>query len=319
MESKWYDGLNLKKTCGKYKVSLWQCPQFLFLVMGFIIIMAIIAAYVVASTYEEPELAALSVLILTSFLFVIGHLIIAAFERVALASLSKSEFISIMSHQLRSPLSAIKWQLNILLSDGQANAKLPEGLHEDLDGIYAQNERMIRSVGDLLDVNRIDDNDLVLRPAFFSLPDLSNHIAKEFALFSSANNVCIKVYAPEGLSKVYGDEDRIKRVIEHLLNNAVKYSPKGGEVNVTIKDFGEKVVWKIADRGVGISDDERNRIFDKFFRSANASRYQTDGSGVGLFIAKSIIKMSGGEIDFSTELGQGSTFWFSLPIKKPGK
>src|SRR3989344_2494615 len=162
MALSWSQSINLKKVCAEYRVGLWQCPQFLFLIMGVIIILAIMVTYIVASRYEEPEIASLAVLVLTAILFAIGNLIVRAFEQVALASKSKSEFISIMSHQLRSPLSAIKWQLNMLLSDAQRKTPDAASMQKYLQTVYDQNERMIRSVNDLLEVNRIEDNDLVL-------------------------------------------------------------------------------------------------------------------------------------------------------------
>ena len=285
--------------------------------MGLIIIVTVLAAYVAASAYDQPELAALSVLILASVLFVIGHMIISAFEKVALSSLSKSEFISIMSHQLRSPLSAVKWQLNVMLSeDAKQEDKLNDRARAYLEAIYGQNERMIRAVNDLLEVNRIEDRDLILRPTAFSLRALTERVMKNYEKFSSANNVQIGVFAQDDLPMVLADEERIKRVIEHLTDNAVRYSTKKSEIKISIKNYGDRIDWKIIDQGAGIPDTDKPRIFDKFFRSVNASRYQTEGSGVGLFIAKSIIKMHGGVIGFSSELEKGSTFWFSLPIKK---
>ena len=104
--------------------------------------------------------------------------------------------------------------------------------------------------------------------------------------------------------------------MEHLLDNAIRYSIKGGEIKIAISSLGNKVLWKITDQGIGISEEDKKHVFDKFFRSESITRYQTEGSGVGLFISKSIIKLSGGDIGFTSALNQGSTFWFSLPTKK---
>lgn len=282
--------------------------------MGAIIILAISVTYIVASRYEDPEIASLAVLILTAVLFAIGNLIVRAFEQVALSSRSKSEFISIMSHQLRSPLSAVKWQINFLLSDSTKKAPDAASMQKYLQTVYDQNERMIRSVNDLLEVNRIEDNDLVLRPALFSILETTNKIVGEYKSFAAASNVNIEVNAAGLAPALYADEERIKHVIEHLLDNAVRYSPKGGKVSVSIAVEGGKLIWKITDKGAGIAQKDQQRIFEKFFRSGHALRYQTEGNGVGLFIVKSIIKKSGGETGFTSSLGQGSMFWFTLPI-----
>lgn len=310
MAVSWSQSINLKKVCAEYRVGLWQCPQFLFLVMGVIIILAILTTYAVAIKYEEPEVAALAVLALAGALFLVGYLIVRSFEQVALASKSKSEFISIMSHQLRSPLSAIKWQLNMLLQ-GQSQANTSR---EYLETIMQQNERMIRSVNDLLEVNRIEDNDLILRPSEFSLKEQTLKIINEYKSYASAYNVRVLFKNGEDPMKIFADEERLGRVIEHLLDNAIRYSTSGGNISINIeKQKNEKILWKITDEGRGIPSAEQRRVFEKYFRASDVTRFQTEGSGVGLFIAKSIIRQSGGEMGFASQESKGSTFWFSLP------
>lgn len=307
------EGLNLKKICSQYRVGLWQCPQFLFLIMGMVIITAILASYAVASQYQEPEIAALIVLILTAALFFVGYLIVKAFEQVALSSRSKSEFISIMSHQLRSPLSAIKWQLNLLLT-GQTSQN--EEIKGYMETIVEQNERMIRSVNDLLEVNRIEDKDVILRPSQWSLADLTHRITEDYKKYALAHNVNI-VFKSFNIPKIFADEERIKSVIEHLIDNAIRYSASSGTITIEIKSKNnDKALWEITDEGRGIPIEEQKNVFEKFFRSPNTARYQTEGSGVGLFITKSIIRLSGGEVGFKSEENKGSTFWFTLPVNK---
>lgn len=315
-KSKWQNLFNLKKICSKYRVSIWQCPQFLFLTMGFIIIAAILITYEVTKTYQEPEIAALIVLAVSAVLFSIGQIIINSFERIAMSSLAKSEFVSIMSHQLRSPMSAIKWQLNMLLSENLKTNSPTEKFVGFLEGVYDQNERMIKCVSDLLEVNRIEDGDIILNPAFFSLSALTEKVVDEYKKEAIMANLNISSFFQPNLPLAYADQDRIKRVLEHLLDNSIRYSLSGGEVNISIERKDNNVIWKITDQGAGIPKEDQKRVFEKFFRSKNSARYKSSGSGIGLFIAKSIIKLSGGAINFASAESNGSTFWFSLPIKK---
>ncbi|MDP3762864.1 MAG: histidine kinase dimerization/phospho-acceptor domain-containing protein, partial [bacterium] len=166
--------LNVAERCRVLRVGLWQCPHFLFIVMGFIIITAIVATHFVAERYAEPEISVSIVFIVTAVLFIIAHAVVNAFEKVAKASQLKSEFIGIISHELRGPLSAIKWELN-LLSDGKISGsadKLQKGL-----GILAgENERMIKLLNDLLDLNRIGDKTFELNPAVFPLSELTKKV-----------------------------------------------------------------------------------------------------------------------------------------------
>lgn len=284
--------------------------------MGFAIILAILVTYEIAKTYQEPEIAALIVLTVSAVLFSIGQIIINSFERIAISSLAKSEFISIMSHQLRSPMSAIKWQINMLLSPNSNEYRSSEDSKEYLKVIYDQNEKMIKSVNDLLEINKIEDGDVILNPEFFLISSLTEQVAKEYENEAKMTNVKISYFFQSDIPFVYADKSRMKRVLEHLIDNAIKYSLSGGNINISIEKVGGNIIWKITDEGAGIPKEDQKRVFGKFFRSKNVTRYKTSGSGIGLFIAKSIIKLSGGAIGFSSSENKGSTFWFSLPAKK---
>jgi signal transduction histidine kinase len=301
------------KYCGQYRVPLWQCPQFLFVIMGVVIITAILVTYFVAARYEDPERAIPILSGMTAVLLIIGHFIVAAFERVAQAANSKSEFISIMSHQLRSPLSAIKWQIDAILENLPHADEAANTTEKYLRTIGDYNEQMIRLVNDLLEVNRIEDDDVVMRPTDFSLDELWRNVITKAERYGHANNVTISFGAPENLPPVHADEDRIRVVLQHLLDNAIRYSVNGGTVIVVVEQKNNTVYSSVTDQGVGVIPEETKKIFTKFFRSANVVKHQTEGSGIGLFIAKSIVKRSGGTIGFSSEPDKGSVFWFSLP------
>ncbi|HEY4527502.1 MAG TPA: HAMP domain-containing sensor histidine kinase [Candidatus Paceibacterota bacterium] len=309
------EALNVSERCRVLRVGLWQCPHFLFIVMGFIIITAIVATHFVAERYAEPEISVSIVFIVTAVLFVIAHAVVNAFEKVAEASQLKSEFIGIISHELRAPLSAIKWELN-LLSDGKISGsadKLQKGL-----GILAgENERMIKLLNDLLDLNRIEDKTFALNPAVFSLSELTKKVADEYSSYASASNLALKIFSPKGEFSVRADETKIKAVLSRLIDNAIRYSSSPGEISISLEDLGAQVRWSIKDQGVGVPASEVERIFSKFFRASNVLSHETSGLGIGLYIVKYIVASSGGEIGFRTIEGHGSTFFFTLPASRP--
>ena len=301
----------MAERCRVYRVGLWQCPHFLFIVMGFVIVVAILATNFVAQRYAEPEIGVTIVFAVTIVLFIIGHAVVNSFEKVAEASQLKSEFISILSHELRTPLSAIKWQINALTDEKLKTS--PEGTRHAIAIVAEENEKMVRLINDLLDVNRIEDKALGLVPAVFSLSQASIEAVQSFEAYAKASNLILTLLTPKTQFKVRADEGRIRSVILRLLDNATRYSASGGEVTVSLEEAADKVRWSITDQGVGIPASEVSRIFSKFFRATNILRYQTDGLGVGLYIAKYVIENSGGEIGFRTLEGRGSAFFFTLP------
>ncbi len=304
--------LNIKAQCGDLKMPLWECPHFLFMVMGFIIIIAILGINITARFYTDPEIAALIVIAVTGFLLIISHIIIGAFERVAEASRARSEFISIISHQLRNPLSSIRWQLEILLRD----PALDQRMRSYLEGVNEYNNRMAKLVNDLLTVNRIENNRLVLTSTQFSLVDLIKKIIKDNTFFADASHIAIQLEEKKNIPLVYADENHIQWAIENLLGNAIRYSNPRTVITVAISKQAEHARVDITNRGAPISSIDAAHIFKKFFRSKSAQRARSDGSGLGLFIAKSVVEASGGSIGFISDHSGLTTFWFTLPRAK---
>jgi signal transduction histidine kinase len=303
--------LNVFRQCREYNVGLWQCPQFLFLIMGLIIILSILVTNMVARKYMDEQVVALIVLGVTAILFIIGNIIVRSFERIARSSKEKSDFISIMSHRLRAPLSAIKWQMDLLL--GKRAPLDAEKNKIAIAEISKQNEKMIRIVNDLLELIRIEDGTMIFSPSDFSLKDLAEEIIFFQKENAEQNDVSILMTASDSLPNVFADKIKIKGVLFHLLDNAIRYSINGGKATVVIEEIGEKIKCTVSDEGIGISEKESGKIFTKFFRNHNVSQYQTEGSGIGLFVAKAVIEHSGGAMGFDSIEGKGSTFWFILP------
>jgi len=302
--------------CRKYGLGFWQCPNSLFLVMGAIIIVAMVLTYFIGIRLVDPEVVIMIVCSVTIVLLTIGHSLVNSFARIAEANRMKSEFVSIVSHQLRTPLSALKWSLDLLRSKrlGEINDKQKEYL----DIINESGNKMIKLVNDLLNVSRIEQGRLLMQFKAFSVEDLIEGISKELNLLAEAHNVEIKFKNNKNLSPVYADPDRIRMVVLNLIDNAIKYSKKeNGWVEIkSERDLKNKkmILVTVKDNGLGIPDMMKGQVFGKFFRGENLVRQKVEGTGLGLFIAKGVVKMSGGDIDFESEEGKGSTFWFTLPI-----
>jgi len=307
--------LNVSAQCKKYGLSLWQCPQFLFLIMGIIIVATAITVYWIGTKYiGDPYLVSLIILGVSAILFVIDFTISHSFEKLAEANKIKSEFISIVSHQLRTPISNLKWVIELLMSGrlGKIEAKQTEYFKILKENIG----RMGELVKDLLMVSRIEAQTLFLREKRFSLSDMIKEVILEFALIAKASNVTINFENQKDLPQIMADPFQIRQVVGNLLDNAIRYTKEKGKVKLKLKLEHNNFYFEISDAGVGIPQKDKKYIFQKFFRTDNAMKYQTQGSGLGLYIAKSIIKKSKGKIGFKSQEGQGSTFWFTLPIKR---
>jgi len=282
--------------------------------MGIIIIGSTLTAYAIGTRYiEEPELVALIVLLITAILFIIAAIITRSFERLAEASRMKSEFISVVSHQLRSPLSNLRWAIELLMS-GRLG-KIEEKQTEYFRILKENSGRMGELVSDLLIVSRIETATLPQKRKEISLEDLIKKLISEFEPFAQASNVEIEFKSEENLPKILANPSQIRLVVENLLDNAVRYIKDRGKVKMLLSRRGQNLYFEIEDNGVGIPKEDQKYIFQKFFRSENILRYQTQGSGLGLYISKAIIERSGGKIGFKSQEGVGSTFWFTLPIK----
>lgn len=314
MSLKWIkEELNIFAKCRQYRLPIWRCPQFLFVIMGIVIMVSAVVTYGLGTRYfvVDPTTVSLIVMGLTIVLFVITFSIIRSMEGIAEASRLKSEFISIVSHQLRSPLSNLKWAIEILVS--KRFGKLEARQEEYLRILQENLERMNELVVDLLTVSRIEEGRLPLNKIYFSMTDIVKGVVNELKVLAEASNVEVEFVVPESLPQAFGDSQKIKVVVENLLDNAIRYIKDRGKVTIKLEDQSNHLLFEIKDTGVGIPKDDQMHIFQKFFRSQNTLKYQTQGSGLGLHITKSIVEKSGGKIWFRSREGEGTTFWFTIP------
>jgi signal transduction histidine kinase len=234
-----------------------------------------------------------------------------ATERLEDLDSVKSEFISVAAHQLRTPLSAIKWTLSLLI-EGDAGAVTPE--QKELFGkAMESNERMIHLIEDMLTVTRIESGKATFVSVPVSLGDVLSGIVHEVSTSAENKGVAIVLQSIPQHRHILGDAEKLRSVFQNLLENAIRYTPRGGKVIVTLLQKEHLVEIQITDSGIGIPEKQRMNIFSKFFRADNAVKTVTDGTGLGLYVAKTIIERHHGTIRFESTEGKGTTFFITLP------
>jgi signal transduction histidine kinase len=228
----------------------------------------------------------------------------------------KSEFVSLMVHQLRTPLSALKWSIKMLL-DGDLGELAPQQ-RDVLEKGYSSNERMIQLVNDILNVDKIEAGEMQFKFVPIDLQDVIIDVVSELTHVARENDMTLSFERVQGIPSIQGDLEKLRVVFQNLIDNAIKYSKKGGKIIIGVEEDGNDVVVRVVDAGIGIPEDERDKIFSKFFRSSNAREVKTEGSGLGLYIARVIIENHKGSITFESESGRGTTFFVRLPKEKVG-
>ena len=233
----------------------------------------------------------------------------------------KTDFISLASHQLRTPLSAMRWFAEMLLA-GDAG-KLSKEQTEFVKNIEQANAKMIVLVNSLLNISRIESGRIVVDPVPTDLKELVLGELKGIEKNIKDKKQTALVSVDRNLPKVNVDPKLIAEVYKNLLTNANKYSPDGGEIEIFISHKDGELISRVSDNGIGIPKVSQDKVFERFYRAPNVLKMETEGTGLGLYLAKAIVESSGGRIWFESEVGKGTTFWFTLPLsgmkKKKGE
>ena len=222
----------------------------------------------------------------------------------------KYEFITVAAHKLRTPLTHIKWVADALLQRVQT-----EDEKRLLKEIYKADNRLVELADILLETSKEEVGEYIYYNNSFQCEEIVIAVCDELKFEMEKKRLQLKLSIPKGLPPIYGDVKRIRSAIRIFLENAVIYTPVEGSIEVSIMTQKNKFIFSVKDSGIGISIEDQKHIFERFFRSHKAALTDTEGSGLGLFIAKNIIERHGGAIGLQSEgEGKGTRFWFSLPI-----
>lgn len=233
-------------------------------------------------------------------------------EKLKALDEAKDEFISMASHQLRTPLTSVKGYLSMVL-EGDAG-EINENQEKMLKQAFGSSQRMVYLISDLLNVSRLKTGKFIIDPKPTYLPDVIESEMDQLRESAKSRNLELNFNKPESFPIVDLDETKIRQVIMNFTDNAIYYTPTGGHIVLDLKADSSMITFTVTDDGIGVPKEEQPNLFTKFYRAGNAKSARPDGTGLGLFMAKKVIVASGGALIFKSETGKGSTFGFTFPL-----
>ena len=228
---------------------------------------------------------------------------------------AKSEFVSLASHQLRTPLTVIKWHAARLLEKWDKRDFTSAHKRRDVEEIYYTNQRMLELINAILNVSKIELGNLAVEPEEMDLVEIAEEVLEELVLQIQGKSINLHKDFEALLPKIKADPKLMRIVVLNLLTNSAKYTDSGGKISVKIKREGQNLLFEVQDSGCGIPKKDYDKIFTKFYRTDAARKIDPEGNGLGMYIVKAIVDRAEGKIGFKSEEGKGTTFYVILPIE----
>ncbi len=225
----------------------------------------------------------------------------------------KSDLISTSAHQLRTSLSAIKWTLKMFIDKDLGT--LTDEQDQFIKKSYESIEQMTVLVNDMLTLNSTDNAEIVLKFEKVNVVELIDKTMMEFSGEAKKKGIDLVFEKPkDDLPEINYNKEMMKVILQNLIDNSLKYSKTGGKITINVKSNKEEMQLSVQDSGIGISEEDQNNIFQRFFRAETAKKHEPIGSGLGLYTIKKIVENHRGKISFKSKMGSGTTFFVELPI-----
>lgn len=235
-------------------------------------------------------------------------------EKLIALDQTKDDFISMASHQLRTPLTAIKGYVSMVM-EGDVG-KITKQQHKLLDQAFLSSQRMVYLIADLLNVSRLKTGKFVIEAKPTNLADLVEGELSQLTETIKAKKLRLTYKKPKNFPLIMLDDTKTRQVVMNFVDNAIYYTPENGKIDVIVEEKEKTVEFRVVDNGIGVPKSEQHNLFGKFFRAGNARKARPDGTGLGLFMAKKVIIAQGGTLIFKSEENKGSTFGFSFDKSK---
>jgi signal transduction histidine kinase len=229
------------------------------------------------------------------------------------ASQHKSEFLANMSHELRTPLNAVIGFSEVLLDRmfGDVNEKQDEYLKD----IHASGQHLLSLINDILDLSKIEAGKMELELSDFDLPMTIDNALMLIRERAVRRSIALNTAVDERVGQVHADERKIRQVLLNLLSNAIKFTPEGGRIHVAARSVNESIEVSVTDTGVGIAPEDQEAVFEEF-RQVGTAEKKVEGTGLGLALSRKFIELHGGRIWVKSQVGAGSTFTFTVPVRR---
>ncbi len=235
-------------------------------------------------------------------------------ERLRVLDQTKDDFISMASHQLRTPLTSVKGYVSMVL-DGDAG-KITGLQRKLLTQSFVSSQRMVYLISDLLNVSRLKTGKFIIEAMPTNIAKVIQEEIEQLVEAAKSRNLTLTYHKPEHFPALMLDETKLRQVIMNFIDNAIYYTPSGGHITINLVDKPQTVEFTVVDDGMGVPRAEQHHLFSKFYRAPNAKRARPDGTGLGLFMAKKVILAQGGAVIFRSQEGRGSTFGFTFSKHK---